>query len=26
VVLGLADVWFDFRKLDRMRQQIESGS
>lgn len=25
VVLGLADVWFDFRKLKRLRQQIEPG-
>jgi hypothetical protein len=24
VVLGLADIWFDFRKLERLRRQIES--
>jgi len=24
VILGLADIWFDFRKLERLRRQIES--
>lgn len=25
-LVGLADVWFDFRKLERLRRQIEAGT